>query len=81
VITQNANVDVPVLCLGGSNGLAPVESSFASYLSSIATPPADEKVQILEGFAHLDVLTAHDNPAVPIVTDWINRLLIRKLLQ
>jgi pimeloyl-ACP methyl ester carboxylesterase len=80
VITQNASMDVPVLCIGGSNGLAPLESSFAGYLSSIATPPADQQIAILEGYAHLDVLTARDNAAVPVLTDWINRLIVRKLL-
>jgi len=80
VLTQNAHVDVPVLCLGGSNGLAPVESSFASYLTSIATPPADEEIHIIEGYAHLDMITAKKNDAVPYITDWVNRLMVRKLL-
>jgi hypothetical protein len=80
VVTQNANVDVPVLCIGGSNGLAPTEGSFSHYLGSIATPPADEEVDILEGYAHIDVLTARHDGAVPLLTDWINRLMVRKLL-
>jgi hypothetical protein len=80
VLTQNAQVDVPVLCIGGSNGLAPLESSFATYLASIATPPSDERVEIIEGYAHLDLITAAKNDAVPIVSDWVNRLLVRKLL-
>jgi pimeloyl-ACP methyl ester carboxylesterase len=81
VLTQNANVDVPVLCIGGSNGLAPLESSFAAYLGSIATPSPDQEIALLEGYAHLDVLTARDNATVPVMTDWINRLLVRKLLE
>lgn len=80
VITQNGNVNVPVLCLGGSNGLTPLESSFASYLGSIATPAADQEIAILEGYAHLDPLTARNNAAVPVLVDWINRQLVRKLL-
>jgi pimeloyl-ACP methyl ester carboxylesterase len=80
VLTQQAAIDVPVLCIGGSNGLAPLESSFAPYLASIATPAADKQVAILEGYAHLDVLTAADNAAVPLVSDWIARLQVRKLL-
>ena len=80
VLTQNGNVDVPVLCIGGSNGLAPLESSFATYLGSIATPPEDQRVEIVEGHAHLDVLTASPNPVVPIVGDWVNRLQARRLL-
>jgi len=79
-LTQNASVDVPVLCIGGSNGLAPTEASYAGYLASIATPPADQRIEILEGYAHLDPLTAENNGAVPILTDWINELLVRKLL-
>jgi pimeloyl-ACP methyl ester carboxylesterase len=80
VITQNANVSVPVLCFGGSNGLAPLESSFTPYLNSIATPPADKEVILIEGYAHLDPLTARNNAVVPPLTDWINELLVRKLL-
>jgi pimeloyl-ACP methyl ester carboxylesterase len=80
VLTQNAHVDVPVLCIGGSNGLAPLESSFAPYLASIATPAADEEVHIIEGYAHLDMIAAKKNDAVPLITDWVNRLMVRKLL-
>jgi pimeloyl-ACP methyl ester carboxylesterase len=74
VITQNARVDVPVLAIGGSNGLTPEASSFAGYLGSIATPEEDREVHILEGYAHLDVLTAQDNEAVPLVADFIRRV-------
>jgi hypothetical protein len=80
VITQDAHVNVPVLCIGGSNGLAPLESSFAPYLASIATPPADQQISLIEGYAHLDMLTARKNDAVPILTDWITKLAVRKLL-
>jgi hypothetical protein len=79
-ITQNANVNVPVLCLGGSNGLAPSEKSYATYLGSIATPASDQEIFISEGYAHLDVLTAKRNAALPTLTSWVNRLLQRKLL-
>jgi pimeloyl-ACP methyl ester carboxylesterase len=81
VITQNANVNVPVLAIGGSNGLAPEPKSFANYLASIATPAADKHVVILEGYAHLDVISAKNNGAVPPVVDFVNELLQRKLLQ
>ena len=79
VLTQNANVNVPVLGIGGSNGLAPLESSFATYLASIATPAADKEVLIVEGYAHVDVLTARNNAALPTLVDWINRQLVKKL--
>jgi hypothetical protein len=74
VITQNARVDVPVLAIGGSNGLTPEASSFAGYLGSIATPEEDREVHILGGYAHLDVLTAQDNEAVPLVAEFIRRV-------
>ncbi|MBW2236204.1 MAG: hypothetical protein JRG85_12515, partial [Deltaproteobacteria bacterium] len=51
-ITQNANVNVPVLGIGGSNGLASAVSSFDTYLGSIATAAADTHVCILDGYAH-----------------------------
>jgi pimeloyl-ACP methyl ester carboxylesterase len=74
VITQNASVDVPVLAIGGSNGLTPVPESFASYLGSIATPEEDTQVHILGGYAHLDVVTAERNEAVPLVVEFIRRV-------
>ena len=80
VITQNANVNVPMLAIGGSNGLAPEPKSFQRYLASIATPPADEHIVILTGFAHLDVISARNNPAVPAVADSVNEIVQRKLL-
>ena len=81
VVTQNASMDLPVLCIGGSNGLAPEPKSFDRYLDSIATPEADQEVHILTGYAHLDPLTARNNEAVPLIESWISRLLQRKLLE
>ena len=43
-----------------------------------ADAPADQRIAILEGYAHLDPLTARDNEAVPIIADWIQELLARK---
>ena len=75
VITQNASVDIPVICFGGSNGLTPEPKSFDRYLSSIATPPEQQEVHILEGHAHLDPLTASANPTVGLLETWIQGLL------
>jgi hypothetical protein len=73
-VTQNAQVDVPVLAIGGSNGLTPEAKSFATYLDSIATRPRDREIVILEGYAHVDVVTAFHNEAVPVIAEWIERL-------
>lgn len=78
-VTQNANMNRPVLAIGGSNGLAPLPSSWNSYFASIATPAADKEIAIVEGYAHLDLLTAKTNEAVPIMKNWIVRLIGRKL--
>jgi hypothetical protein len=74
VLTQNASVDVPVIAIGGSNGLAPEPRSFASYLGSIATPEEWQEVHIVEGYAHLDVINAEQNEAMPLVADFIRRV-------
>jgi hypothetical protein len=81
VITQNAAVDVPVLAIGGSNGLTPEAKSFQRYFDSIATPPADRRALILEGYAHLDVISARANAAVPPVVDFVSEVLQRRLLE
>jgi hypothetical protein len=74
VITQNANVNVPVIAIGGSNGLTPEHKSFANYLASIATPEAWQAVHIVPGYAHVDVTTAEQNEAVPLIEDFIQRV-------
>lgn len=73
-ITQNAQVDVPVLGIGGGNGLAPSAAAFASYFGSIATPAGDKKACILAGYAHLDPLIADQNEAVPLILDMLGAL-------
>ena len=74
VLTQNAHVAVPVIAIGGSNGLAPEPKSFASYLDSIATPSDWKEVHIVPGYAHLDVVSAADNEAVPLIAAFIQRV-------
>ena len=70
-------MDRPVLAIGGSNGITPTPASFADYLGSIATPEADKEVVIIPGYAHVDVGVATGNAAVPVIVDWVNRLLFK----
>ena len=79
-ITQQAGIAVPVLAIGGSNGLTPQLSSFDRYFGSIATAPTDKQALVVEGYAHLDVINARDNDAVVPIVDWVSRLVQRKLL-
>lgn len=78
-VTQNASMDRPVLAIGGTNGLTPLASAWNSYFGSIATPAADKEIALVEGYAHLDLLTATDNATVPIVKNWVVKLLGRKI--
>jgi len=80
VVTQNANVDIPVLAIGGTNGLTPEAKSFDNYLGSIATPLDQQFVVLLEGYAHLDPISARDNEAVPSIVDFISHALQQALL-
>lgn len=78
-VTQNANMDRPVLAIGGTNGLTPLASSWNSYFGSIATAPEDKEIALIEGYAHLDLLTAKNNDTVGVVRDWVVKLIGRKL--
>jgi cysteine-rich repeat protein len=86
-LTQIANVDIPVISFGGSNGLTPTAASFRAFANSIGTCSAPSctgatprlvtdnpitptyggiaggfEVYINEGYAHVDVVTADDDP-------------------
>jgi pimeloyl-ACP methyl ester carboxylesterase len=73
-ITRNAAVDIPVLGIGGSNGLTPTTSAFSTYFGSIATPAGDKQAFILPGYAHVDVINAAANEAVPLIVDFVGQL-------
>jgi hypothetical protein len=36
-LTQAANIDVPVICFGGTNGLTPVPGAYTAFATSIGT--------------------------------------------
>jgi pimeloyl-ACP methyl ester carboxylesterase len=88
-LTQAANVSIPVIAFGGTNGLAVVPGVYTPFASSIGpctapscngTPRVVDpsvpnpafpsfggadggfEVYMSEGFAHLDIVTAEDNP-------------------
>jgi len=50
-MTQAANIDVPVICFGGSNGLTPVPGSFVAFAQSIGTctaPSCDGAPRVID---------------------------------
>jgi hypothetical protein len=59
-LTQAANIDVPVIAFGGSNGLTPVPGAFVAFASSIGTctaPSCDGTPRVVDA--------ALPNPAFP----------------
>ena len=50
-ITQAANIDIPVICFGGSNGLTPIGQSFLAFAQSIgacAAPSCDGTPRVVD---------------------------------
>jgi pimeloyl-ACP methyl ester carboxylesterase len=60
-LTQAANVDVPVICFGGSNGLATVPAAFLPFANSIGVCRAPS----CDGTTARVVDAAQPNPAFP----------------
>ena len=36
-LTQAGNIDIPIICFGGSNGLTPIGASYLAFADSIGT--------------------------------------------
>lgn len=64
-LTQAANIDVPVICFGGSNGLTPVTGSFRAFAESIGTCTAPT----CDGSTPRIVDAQNPNPAFPTYGD------------
>lgn len=60
-LTQAANIDIPVIAFGGSNGLAPVTGSFIPFATSIGTCAAPS----CSGLTPRVVDAVTPNPAFP----------------
>jgi len=64
-ITQAANVDIPVICFGGSNGLTPTPSSYVAFGESLGTCTAPS----CDGSTARVVDDSLPNPAFPTLGD------------
>lgn len=60
-MTQAANVDIPVIAFGGSNGLTPVTGNFATYAQTLAACTAPS----CDGSTPRMVSASSPNPAFP----------------
>ena len=71
--TAHSSVSAPTLAIGAARGLVSTTDGFSgcgnlragSFFSAYVVP----------GFAHLDLLTARENPVVPLFNRWLDRVV------
>ena len=74
-LTHMRDTTLPILIIGAENGIVRSAHMAQFYRSHISTPPDHVSVTILDGYSHLDVEVATPNPAVPLIQDWLRRIL------
>lgn len=68
----HSEVEVPTLAVGAERGLVTTTDGFSSYGNLRASSFFSSYV--VPGFAHLDLLSARDNPLVPLLGRWLERV-------
>lgn len=68
----NAEVPTPTLAVGAERGLVSSLDGFATYAN--VRPGAFLTGYILPVFTHIDVVTAEENPVVPLFARWLGRI-------
>lgn len=68
----HSEVGVPTLAVGARRGLVTTTDGFSAYSNLRASSFFSSYV--VPGFAHLDLLTARDNPLVPLFGRWLRRV-------
>jgi len=68
----HSEVSVPTLAVGTERGLVTTTDGFSAYGNLRAS--SFFSAYVVPGFAHLDLLTAHDNPLVPLFGRWLARV-------
>ena len=74
-LTQVRDTAVPILAIGAGHGIIRSAGMTGFYRDHIATPPGSVTVKIFSDYFHLDVEDADPNPAVPLIVDWLKRVL------
>jgi len=74
-MTHLRETALPILIIGAGRGLIRSPGAAAYYLSHISTPRTEVSVHIMKGYYHLDIVTATPNPAVPLILEWLNRVV------
>jgi hypothetical protein len=74
-LTQVRYTRLPLLIIGGGEGLVRRPDATLFYRRHIATPDSAVSIEILKGFTHLDVEDAVINPAVPRILGWLGSVI------
>ena len=69
----NSEVNTPTLAVGASRGLVPTLDGFSAYNNARAS--VFFSPYVLPGLTHIDIVTAEDNPMVPLFGRWLEQVL------
>ncbi len=70
--TAHSEVTVPTLAVGAGRGLVTSLDGFSAYSNLRAS--ALFSSYVIPGFTHIDIVTARDNPVVPLFDRWLGQL-------
>jgi hypothetical protein len=65
-------VTAPTLAIGSRRGLVSSLDGFSAYSNMRAS--AFFSSYVIPGFTHLDIVTAHENPVVPLFNRWLEQV-------
>ncbi len=68
----HSQVRVPTLAVGAGRGLVSSLDGFSAYSNLRAS--ALFSSYVIPGFTHLDLVSAHDNPLVPLTERWLDQI-------
>ena len=71
----NSEVDTPTLAVGVSRGLVTTLDGFSAYNN--ARSSVFFSAYVLPGLTHIDVVTAEENPMVPLFGRWLGQVVSR----
>ena len=70
--TAHSEVTVPTLAIGAGRGLVTSLDGFSAYSNLRAS--ALFSSYVIPGFTHIDIVTARDNPVVPLFDRWLAQI-------
>ncbi len=70
--SPHSEVGAPTLAVGAGRGLIAREDGFAAYSNLRAS--ALFSSYVVPGYTHLDIVSARDNPVVPLFSRWLGQI-------